>query len=116
MKCTRRSYGRSSRRSSRARGSRRGGCGGNRVADIARNARSTLAGCNHLIAASFPSLWLVALAFIVIVASAATTRAQVVKPAVREQLIPTGKLRIGVAAGLTPGTGNVAIDPAGGPP
>jgi polar amino acid transport system substrate-binding protein len=86
------------------------------VADIASDARSTLAGCNRLIAASFPSLWLVALAFIVIVASAATVRAQVMDPAVREQLIPTGKLRVGVAAGLTPGTGNVAIDPAGGPP
>jgi polar amino acid transport system substrate-binding protein len=27
------------------------------------------------------------------------------------QLAPTGKLRVGVAAGLTPGTGNVAIAP-----
>jgi polar amino acid transport system substrate-binding protein len=85
------------------------------VANISPNAHSTLAGSNHL-AASFPSLRLVALAFIVIVASAATAYAQVVDPAVREQLIPTGKLRVGVAAGLTPGTGNVAIDPAGGPP
>jgi polar amino acid transport system substrate-binding protein len=57
-----------------------------------------------------------ALAFIVIVASAAITRAQQVDPAVREQLTPTGKLRVGVAAGLTPGTGNVAIDPATGRP
>jgi polar amino acid transport system substrate-binding protein len=57
-----------------------------------------------------------ALAFIVIVASATTARAQAVDAAVREQLTPTGKLRVGVAAGLTPGTGNVAIDPAGGRP
>jgi polar amino acid transport system substrate-binding protein len=57
-----------------------------------------------------------ALALIVIVTSAATTRAQAVDPAVREQLTPTGKLRVGVAAGLTPGTGNVAIDPASGRP
>jgi polar amino acid transport system substrate-binding protein len=57
-----------------------------------------------------------ALAFIVIVTSAATTRAQAVNPAAREQLTPTGKLRVGVAAGLTPGTGNVAIDPASGRP
>jgi polar amino acid transport system substrate-binding protein len=58
----------------------------------------------------------VALAFVVIIASAATARAQAVDPAVREQLTPTGKLRVGVAAGLTPGTGNVAIDPANGRP
>jgi polar amino acid transport system substrate-binding protein len=57
-----------------------------------------------------------ALAFAVIVASTATVRAQAVDQAVREQLIPTGKLRVGVAAGLTPGTGNVAIDPANGRP
>ena len=57
-----------------------------------------------------------ALAFIVIVASAATAHAQPVDPTVREQLTPTGKLRVGVAAGLTPGTGNVAIDPASGQP
>jgi polar amino acid transport system substrate-binding protein len=57
-----------------------------------------------------------ALAFAVIVASTATVRAQAVDPAVREQLTPTGKLRVGVAAGLTPGTGNVAIDPANGRP
>jgi polar amino acid transport system substrate-binding protein len=57
-----------------------------------------------------------ALALIVIVASAATARAQAVDPAAREQLTPTGKLRVGVAAGLTPGTGNVAIDPASGRP
>jgi polar amino acid transport system substrate-binding protein len=56
-----------------------------------------------------------ALAFVVI-ASAATAHAQAVDPAVREQLTPTGKLRVGVAAGLTPGTGNVAIDPANGRP
>jgi polar amino acid transport system substrate-binding protein len=57
-----------------------------------------------------------ALAFAVIVASTATVRAQAVDPAVREQLTPTGRLRVGVAAGLTPGTGNVAIDPANGRP
>jgi polar amino acid transport system substrate-binding protein len=58
-----------------------------------------------------------ALAFIVIImASAAATHAQAVEPAVREQLTPTGRLRVGVAAGLTPGTGNVAIDPANGRP
>jgi polar amino acid transport system substrate-binding protein len=57
-----------------------------------------------------------ALAFVIIIASAATAHAQTVEPAVREQLTPTGKLRVGVAAGLTPGTGNVAIDPAGGRP
>jgi polar amino acid transport system substrate-binding protein len=57
-----------------------------------------------------------ALAFAVIVASTATVRAQAVDQAGREQLIPTGKLRVGVAAGLTPGTGNVAIDPANGRP
>jgi polar amino acid transport system substrate-binding protein len=57
-----------------------------------------------------------ALAFIVIIASAASVRAQAVDAAVREQLTPTGKLRVGVAAGLTPGTGNVAIDPANGRP
>ncbi len=57
-----------------------------------------------------------ALALIAIVTSAATTHAQVVDAAVREQLTPTGKLRVGVAAGLTPGTGNVAIDPANGRP
>jgi polar amino acid transport system substrate-binding protein len=57
-----------------------------------------------------------ALAFIVIITSGATTHAQGVNPAAREQLIPTGKLRVGVAAGLTPGTGNVAIDPASGRP
>jgi polar amino acid transport system substrate-binding protein len=57
-----------------------------------------------------------ALALIVIFASAAPTHAQAVDAAVREQLTPTGKLRVGVAAGLTPGTGNVAIDPASGRP
>jgi polar amino acid transport system substrate-binding protein len=57
-----------------------------------------------------------ALAFTLIVAFAATAPAQPVDPTVREQLTPTGKLRVGVAAGLTPGTGNVAIDPASGQP
>jgi polar amino acid transport system substrate-binding protein len=57
-----------------------------------------------------------ALALIITVAATATVRAQAVDPAVREQLTPTGKLRVGVAAGLTPGTGNVAIDPASGRP
>jgi polar amino acid transport system substrate-binding protein len=57
-----------------------------------------------------------ALAFIVIIASAAAAHAQAVDAAVREQLTPTGRLRVGVAAGLTPGTGNVAIDPADGRP
>ena len=62
--------------------------------------------------------WLAAgaLALIVIVVSAVTTHAQPIDPTVREQLTPTGKLRVGVAAGLTPGTGNVAIDPASGRP
>ena len=57
-----------------------------------------------------------ALAFTVAVASATTTRAQAIDPIVLEQLAPTGKLRVGVAAGLTPGAGNVAITPAGGRP
>jgi polar amino acid transport system substrate-binding protein len=57
-----------------------------------------------------------ALAFIIFIASTAAARTQVVDPAVRQQLTPTGKLRVGVAAGLTPGTGNVAIDPANGRP
>jgi polar amino acid transport system substrate-binding protein len=57
-----------------------------------------------------------ALAFVAIITSAATTRAQAVNPTELEQLAPTGKLRVGVAAGLTPGTGNVAIDPANGRP
>jgi polar amino acid transport system substrate-binding protein len=52
-----------------------------------------------------------ALALIVAAASAAPTNAQAVDPAVLVQLAPTGKLRVGVAAGLTPGTGNVAIMP-----
>jgi polar amino acid transport system substrate-binding protein len=52
-----------------------------------------------------------ALALIVAAASAAPTNAQDVDPAVLVQLAPTGKLRVGVAAGLTPGTGNVAIVP-----
>jgi polar amino acid transport system substrate-binding protein len=58
----------------------------------------------------------VVLAFIIITASAAGTHAQAVNAAARGQLAPTGKLRVGVAAGLTPGTGNVAIDPANGRP
>jgi polar amino acid transport system substrate-binding protein len=57
-----------------------------------------------------------ALAFTVAVASATATRAQAIDPIVLEQLAPTGKLRVGVAAGLTPGAGNVAINPAGGRP
>jgi hypothetical protein len=32
-------------------------------------------------------------------------------PAVLRQLMQTGKLRVGVAASLTPGAGNVAITP-----
>ena len=52
-----------------------------------------------------------ALALIVTIAAAATARAQAIDPAVLLQLAPTGKLRVGVAAGLTPGTGNVAILP-----
>jgi len=57
-----------------------------------------------------------ALALIVTIASAATTVAQAIDPAVLLQLAPTGKLRVGVAAGLTPGAGNVAIAPGGGRP
>jgi polar amino acid transport system substrate-binding protein len=56
-----------------------------------------------------------ALAFVFIVASAAKTTAQSLDPPALEQLVPTGRLRVGVAAGLTPGTGNVAIDPNGRP-
>jgi len=56
------------------------------------------------------------LALIVTIASAATTAAQALDPAVLMQLAPTGKLRVGVAAGLTPGAGNVAIAPGGGRP
>jgi polar amino acid transport system substrate-binding protein len=52
-----------------------------------------------------------AFALIVTIASAATAGAQAIDPAVLAQLAPTGKLRVGVAAGLTPGTGNVAIAP-----
>ena len=52
-----------------------------------------------------------ALAFVFIIASAAKALDPVL-----EQLVPTGKLRVGIAAGLTPGTGNVAIDPANGRP
>src|SRR5712671_690679 len=52
-----------------------------------------------------------ALALIVHIASAVTTAAQALDPAVLEQLAPTGKLRVGVAAGLTPGAGNVAMVP-----
>ena len=50
-----------------------------------------------------------ALAIIVMMASAAD--AQAIDPAVLAQLTPTGKLRVGVSAGLTPGAGNVAITP-----
>jgi polar amino acid transport system substrate-binding protein len=57
-----------------------------------------------------------AFAFVFIIASAAKATAQVLDPLVLEQLVPTGKLRVGVAAGSTPGTGNVAIDPANGRP
>jgi polar amino acid transport system substrate-binding protein len=57
-----------------------------------------------------------AFALMFIIVSAVTAHAQPVDPTVREQLTPTGKLRVGVAAGLTPGTGNVAIDPASGQP
>jgi polar amino acid transport system substrate-binding protein len=57
-----------------------------------------------------------ALALVFIIASAAKTTAQALDPLALEQLVPTGKLRVGVAAGLTPGTGNVAIDPANGRP
>jgi len=56
-----------------------------------------------------------ALAFVFIIASAAKATAQALDP-VLEQLVPTGELRVGVAAGLTPGTGNVAIDPTNGRP
>src|ERR1700753_2197030 len=57
-----------------------------------------------------------ALSFTLFVVSAVTAHAQPIDPTVREQLTPTGKLRVGVAAGLTPGTGNVAIDPRSGQP
>jgi polar amino acid transport system substrate-binding protein len=56
------------------------------------------------------------LAFAFIIASVAKTTAQALDPLVFEQLLPTGKLRVGVAAGSTPGAGNVAIDPANGRP
>jgi polar amino acid transport system substrate-binding protein len=55
-------------------------------------------------------------AFALIIASAATAGAQAIDPAVLAQLAPTGKLRVGVAAGLTPGTGNVAIAPGAARP
>jgi ABC-type amino acid transport substrate-binding protein len=55
-------------------------------------------------------------ALIVTIASAATAGAQAIDPAVLAQLAPTGKLRVGVAAGLTPGTGNVAIAPGAARP
>jgi polar amino acid transport system substrate-binding protein len=51
------------------------------------------------------------LATIITLAAAATAGAQAIDPAVLKELVPTGKLRVGVAAGLTPGTGNVAIVP-----
>jgi polar amino acid transport system substrate-binding protein len=57
-----------------------------------------------------------AFALIVTLASAATAQAQAIDPAVLVQLAPTGKLRVGVAAGLTPGTGNVAIAPGAARP
>jgi polar amino acid transport system substrate-binding protein len=57
-----------------------------------------------------------ALAFVSIIASGAKTAAQALDLLVLEQLVPTGKLRVGVAAGSTPGTGNVAFDPANGQP
>jgi len=44
-------------------------------------------------------------------AAATTAGAQAIDPTVLKELVPTGKLRVGVAAGLTPGTGNVAIAP-----
>jgi hypothetical protein len=57
-----------------------------------------------------------AFALIVTIVSAATAGAQAIDPAVLVQLAPTGKLRVGVAAGLTPGTGNVAIAPGAARP
>jgi polar amino acid transport system substrate-binding protein len=57
-----------------------------------------------------------ALAFVSIIASGVKTTAQALDPPVLEQLVPTGKLRVGVAAGSTPGTGNVAFDPTNGQP
>ncbi len=35
--------------------------------------------------------------------------------AVRKELTPTGKLRVGIALGLTPGVGNVVMDASGEP-
>jgi polar amino acid transport system substrate-binding protein len=55
-------------------------------------------------------------AFAFIIVSAATAGAQAIEPATLAQLAPTGKLRVGVAAGLTPGTGNVAIVPGAARP
>jgi hypothetical protein len=52
-------------------------------------------------------------AFALIVTIASAAMAQAIDPAVLAQLAPTGKLRDGVAAGLTPGTGNVALVPGG---
>jgi polar amino acid transport system substrate-binding protein len=49
-------------------------------------------------------------------AIASTATAQAIDPAVLDQLAPTGKLRVGVAAGLTPGAGNVAMVPGVGQP
>jgi polar amino acid transport system substrate-binding protein len=46
-----------------------------------------------------------ACALIATIASAATAGAQAIDPVALAQLAPTGKLRVGVAAGLTPGTG-----------
>jgi polar amino acid transport system substrate-binding protein len=56
------------------------------------------------------------LALIIAAACAATAGAQAIDPAVLRQLAPTGRLRVGVAAGLTPGAGNVAITPGDGRP
>jgi polar amino acid transport system substrate-binding protein len=47
----------------------------------------------------------------IIITLAAAAGAQAIDPTVLKELVPTGKLRVGVAAGLTPGTGNVAITP-----
>jgi polar amino acid transport system substrate-binding protein len=55
-------------------------------------------------------------ALVVAIASVVSAAAPAVDPAVLKELAPTGKLRVGVAAGLTPGAGNVAIAPSGGPP
>jgi polar amino acid transport system substrate-binding protein len=51
-----------------------------------------------------------ALAAIVCVVVVTAASAQTVDPAVMKELAPTGKLRVGVAAGRTPGAGNVALE------